>query len=74
MVFKQGRKKRRVDSISQELVKNFTVGPNVTEAEIGNLSSFTTYCVKIGVIAKEGIGNVSQCFYFSTEKGKSGFL
>ena len=55
-------------------MKNFTVGPNVTEAEIANLSPFTTYCMKIGVIAKEGIGNISQCFYFGTEKGKSGFL
>ena len=75
MVFNQGHREGSVDSthiMSQELIKNFTVGANINELEIKNLSSFTKYCVKIGVMANEGIGNLSQCFYFSTEKGKCG--
>ncbi|KAJ7323753.1 hypothetical protein OS493_030877 [Desmophyllum pertusum] len=63
------RKKREISQLGGELIRNFTVGPNITAVEIGNLSVFTRYCFQIRAITKEyGEGRRSDCFYFYTEE------
>ena len=52
-----------------DLLRNFTVGPEITAVEIGNLSAFTKFCIRISVITDElGDGRLSNCFYFYTEE------
>ena len=67
---RESRKKRAIPQLEQgELIRNFTVGPNITAVEIENLSAFTKYCVRISVITVEaGDGRLSDCFYFYTEE------
>ncbi|KAJ7378614.1 hypothetical protein OS493_021914 [Desmophyllum pertusum] len=63
------RKKREISQLEGNFIRNFTVGPNITAVEIGNLSTFFKYCFQILVITKEyGDGRLSDCFYFYTEK------
>ncbi|XP_022783117.1 uncharacterized protein LOC111323926 isoform X4 [Stylophora pistillata] len=65
----KSRKIRSTSNMAGELLRNFTVGPNVTSCEIGNLSAFTKYCVRIGAITLEsGDESLSDCYYLSTEK------
>ena len=65
----KSRKIRSTSNMAGELLRNFTVGPNVTSFEIGNLSAFTKYCVRIGAITLEsGDESLSDCYYLSTEK------
>lgn len=75
LVLDQGRKdhraKRDISQLEGKLIKNFIVGANVTEVEIGNLSAFTKYCVRIGLIVKEGDGRLSDCLYLYTDGSKS---
>lgn len=65
------RLKRATTQLNGELIKNFTVDPNATSIEIGNLSAFSKYCVRIGLILVEGNGELSKCVYFYTKKSKS---
>lgn len=74
LVLDQGRRehraKRALTILHGELIKNFSVGANVTMVEIGNLSTFSKYCIRIGVIAVEGNGELSNCSYFYTDESK----
>ena len=66
---RQSRKKREISPMEGELIRNFTVSPNITSVEIENLSAFTKYCIQIRVITEEkGVGRLSDCFYFYTEE------
>ena len=65
------RLKRATTQLNGELIHNFTVNTNVTSFGIGNLSAFSKYCVRIGLIVVEGNGGLSKCFYFDTEGSKS---
>ena len=65
------RLKRATKQLKGELIKNFTVDPNATSIEIGNLSAFFKYCARIGFILVEGNGELSKCVYFYTKKSKS---
>lgn len=66
---RENRKKREISQLEGELIRNFTVGPNLTAVEIENLSAFTKYCIRISVITEEsGDGRLSNCFYFFTEE------
>ncbi len=73
MVLNQGRresrKKREISQLDGELIRNFTVGPNLTAVEIENLAAFSKYCIRVSVIMEEaGDGRLSNCFYFYTEE------
>lgn len=75
LVLNQGPRERRVKrAIAQldgELIRNFTVAANVTSVEIGNLSAFAKYCVRLSLIAQERSGELSDCYYLYTEESKS---
>ncbi|RMX54060.1 hypothetical protein pdam_00013141, partial [Pocillopora damicornis] len=65
----KSRKRRSIPDKEGELLRNFTVGPNVTAFEIGNLSASTGYCIRIGAITEElGEESLSDCYYLYTEK------
>ena len=65
----KSRNRRSILDIEGELLRNFTVGPDVTAFEIGNLSASTGYCIRIGAITEElGEESLSDCYYLYTEK------
>ncbi|KAL9950408.1 hypothetical protein ACROYT_G042896 [Oculina patagonica] len=66
---RESRKKREISQLEGELIRNFTVGPNLTAVEIENLTAFSKYCIRVSVITEEaGGGRLSNCFYFYTEE------
>ena len=48
--------------------KNITVASNTTSVTIKELAVLTEYCVKIRLIASMAVGNLSDCFFVSTDE------
>ena len=48
--------------------KEITVAPNITSVTIKELGVLTEYCVQIRLIATVAVGNLSDCFFFSTDE------
>ena len=51
-----------------DVKKDITVAPNTTSVSIENLGVLTEYCVQIRLIATEAVGNLSDCFFVSTDE------
>ena len=66
LVLEQGSKDQNLTQLKSDSF-NITVGANVTLLKVGNLSSFTRYCVQIRLITKMGNGDLSGCVFFYTK-------
>lgn len=51
-----------------DVKKNITVAPNTTSVTIKELAVLTEYCVQIRLIATRAVGNLSDCFFVSTDE------
>ena len=66
--------KREATPPTGDVVMNFSLPANVTSIEIGNLSAFTKFCVRIGAILFESNDVMSECVYIYTKKGESNVI
>lgn len=66
LVLEQGSKDQNLTQLKGDSF-NVNVCANVTLLKIGNLSSFTRYCVQIRVITKMRNGDLSECYFFYTK-------
>ena len=66
LVLEQGSKDQNLTQLKGDSF-NINVCANVTMLKIGNLSSFTRYCVQIRLITKMGNGDLSECYFFYTK-------
>ena len=66
LVLNQGRRDNRWTAMDGQ-VYHLTTAGNALVLEIKNLASFNKYCVRIGLIREEGIGELSDCFYVYTK-------
>ena len=66
LVLKQGSNDQNLKQLEGDSF-NLTVCANVTVLKVGNLSSFTRYCVQIRLITQMGNEDLSECFFFYTK-------
>lgn len=57
-----------------DVKKEITVAANITSVTIKELGVLTEYCVQIRLIATAAVGNLSDCFFFSTDEFNGKFL
>ena len=51
-----------------DVKEDITVAPNTTSVTINKLDVLTEYCVQIRLIATVAVGNLSDCFFVSTDE------
>lgn len=51
-----------------DVKRDITVAPNITLVTIEKLAMLTEYCVQIRLIATAAEGNLSDCFFVSTDE------
>ena len=51
-----------------DVKEDITVAPNTTSVTINKLAVLTEYCVQIRLIATVAVGNLSDCFFVSTDE------